>query len=104
MSSSESFQGTSPDFRREESRDRCPFQAERSIERAVGISKVMHVSQPISSQESLSLLPTAHVNERQLRSLSVQLLTQLRQIGSRLATKGSAKVSQEHHEYRSRCR
>ena len=75
-------------------------QPKRFVQLAVGIGKARQVIQLIRSEKLRSALFCAQVHKRDLRALVFDLRAESRELGDRLAAKGSAKVAKEHQQQR----
>jgi hypothetical protein len=75
-------------------------QSKRFVQLAVRISKARQIIQLIRSEKFRSALFCAQVHKRYLRALVFDFRAEFRELGDRLAAKGSAKVAKEHQEQR----
>jgi hypothetical protein len=75
-------------------------QSKGFVQLAVGISKARQIIQLIRSEKFRCALFRAKVHKRNVRALVFDLRTEFRELGDRLAAKGSPKVAEEHQQQR----
>ena len=75
-------------------------QSKSFIQLAVGISKARQIIQLIRSEKFRCALFRAKVHKRNVRALVFDLRAEFRELGDRLAAKGSTKVAKEHQQQR----
>jgi len=74
-------------------------QAERLVQPAFGIAKSRRICQTVGSEKPLSFLFIGQVNEGEENAAGFDGRSQLSQLGDRLATKRSTKVTEKYEEY-----
>jgi len=75
-------------------------QPKRLVELAIGIREARQIVQLIGSEKFRGALLRAKMHKRDVRAFVFDLRAQFRELGDRLAAKGSAKMAQEHQEQR----
>jgi hypothetical protein len=90
-----------PHARMRELEQRPFLQIEGAIERMVGIAEARHVEQSILCKPLVRFLGRLHVHERNLRSGRCDGGAETRNVFHRLATEGSAEVTEEDQKNRS---
>ena len=75
-------------------------QPKRLVELAIGIREARQIVQLIGSEKLRGALFRAKMHKRDARAFVFDLRAQFRELGDRLAAKGSAKMTEEHQEQR----
>ena len=75
-------------------------QPKRFVELAIGIREARQIAQLIGSEKFRGALFRAKMHKRDVRAFVFDLRAQFRELGDRLAAKGSAKMAEEHQEQR----